>query len=239
MTTLETTHSKSPSVLVIDDDEALRVLFRALLNRAGMTVECVHNGQEGLDRLATRQYDAIVLDLMMPVCSGFDVLRQFEATSPELLRKTIVTTGVNERLLAEIDRGSVYAIIRKPFDIDDLSETILKCVEQPVAPRPPARSRRRALATPEPIDPEGDLSALYAAANERFAARVPELRRLMKRAADSQEELMVRAELRRVMSELGSVFQQVAASGAGAEGFARLAKLANAMSDTPNSRHDH
>lgn len=239
MTSVETAHPKSPSILVIEDDEALRVLFRALLKRAGMAVECVTNGEEGLSRLAARSYDAIVLDLMMPVCSGFDVLRQFAATSPELLRKTIVTTGVNERLLGEIDRGSVYAVIRKPFDIDDLSETILKCVEQPAAQRPPTRSRRRALATPEPIDPEGDLSSLYAAANERFAARVPELRRLMKRAVDTPEELMVRAELRRVVSELGSVFQQVAASGAEAEGFARLARLANAMSDAPRTRREH
>lgn len=234
-----TPETKCPSVLVIEDDEALRVLFRALLKRAGMNAECVHNGAEGLARLTTQSYDAIVLDLMMPVCSGFDVLRQFAAQSPALLRRTIVTTGVNERLLGQIDRGSVYAVIRKPFDIDHLSETILDCVKQRAAARPSRESRRIPDTPPDPADAEGDLSSLYAAANERFAARIPQLRSLMKTAGDSPEELMLRAELRRVVGALGGVFRQVAAAGPEGDGFARLARLAHELTGRPVSHRGH
>lgn len=122
---------KRQTILIVDDDRPLRILFEALLVRQGFVLDCVEDGTEALRRLSTASYDAILLDLMMPVTNGFDVLREFAAKRPALLRRTIIATGVNDRILDTIDRESVFAVLRKPFDIDQLVDTISRCASQP------------------------------------------------------------------------------------------------------------
>jgi DNA-binding response OmpR family regulator len=121
--------SRAP-VLVVEDDEGLQTLFTALLARAGFRVECVSDGAQALERLARSAYSAVLLDLMMRGTNGFDVLHCLAETRPALLRRTIVTSGVSERELAKVDRGSVFAVIRKPFDIDFLIATVIACARQ-------------------------------------------------------------------------------------------------------------
>jgi CheY-like chemotaxis protein len=218
------------AVLVVEDDEALTVLFRALLVRKGWTVDCVPNGKVALEKLGERRYDAIVLDLMMPVMNGFDVMRHLAIHSPALLRRTIVTTGVNEKLLASFDASLVYAVIRKPFDITHLTKTVAECAAQPHE----RRSRRpKEKSAPPQADAEGErasaFAALHGTANTRFGERIGELRKLLKNASASQEELLLRAELRRVLGELRSVFQEAAQrdpNRSRADEFTRLARLA-------------
>lgn len=121
---------KCQTILVVDDDRPLRILFEALLARHGFAMDCVENGAEALQLLSMASYDVILLDLMMPVTNGFDVLDELAATQPALLRRTIITTGVNDRILARLDRESVFAVLRKPFDIHKLVETISRCASQ-------------------------------------------------------------------------------------------------------------
>lgn len=195
------------TVLIIEDDDALRVLYQTLLGRGGYSLDCVTNGEAGLRQLRTRRYDAILLDLTLPVCSGFDVLSRLEASSPDLLRRTIVTTGVSERQLRGLDGRGVHAVIRKPFDIHHLVETVGSCVRQ-------------------------ELETLRADASERFAKHAPRLRRLMREANGSSEELMLRVELRRLVTDLGGAFDEIATIDGGEE-FAPLAQLARQIAVPP------
>lgn len=121
--------SAAPSilVLVIDDDPSLQKLFVTLLRRQGFDVDCASDGFEGIARLKQRNYNAVLLDLMMPKLSGFEVLQQLERDSPEMLERVIVTTGVSSRIIETIKTDQIYALIRKPFDIDDLIDTTRRC----------------------------------------------------------------------------------------------------------------
>jgi CheY-like chemotaxis protein len=153
--------------LVVDDDDALRTLFIALLKREGFEVECVRDGAQALDRLANDSFDVILLDLMMPVTNGYDVLRRLGECRPALLKQTIVTTGVSERDLAKLDRDSVFAVLRKPFDIHVLASTINDCIRD--------RAARATVATA--VDVDDDHARLHGSIGKFVARRTVDARR--------------------------------------------------------------
>ena len=129
-----------PSVLVVEDDEPLRAMMTAVLNRAGFSPECIRDGKAAMAALEQRSYEVIVLDLMMPVMDGFDVMSRLRETHPELLRRVVIATGVAESVLRRFDESTVFALLRKPFDIEELVETLWACAGQT---RPARRRARR------------------------------------------------------------------------------------------------
>ena len=61
-------------VLLAEDDQGIRALVGSVLYRAGLNVEFAADGKEAIEHLQANSYDAILLDLMMPTASGFEVL---------------------------------------------------------------------------------------------------------------------------------------------------------------------
>ncbi len=64
------------SVLIVEDEKPLAHALELKLQHEGYTTATAHNGQECLDLLNSGQYDVVLLDLMMPVMDGFQVLEQ-------------------------------------------------------------------------------------------------------------------------------------------------------------------
>lgn len=114
-------------VLVVDDDPVVRTLILALLERKGHAAEGAIDGEDAIARLRRHPYDALVLDLMLPGRNGFDVLQFLRAERPATLQRTIVVTAASETTLRHFDETSVHALIRKPFDIDDLTHAVDDC----------------------------------------------------------------------------------------------------------------
>lgn len=78
-----------PKILLIDDDRALCELLGEYLESEGFSVESVYDGQSGAARAQSGEWDAIILDVMMPGMSGFDVLKQIKpAVSAPVLMLT-------------------------------------------------------------------------------------------------------------------------------------------------------
>lgn len=67
-----------PQILLIDDDRALCDLLVEYLESEGFSVESVHDGESGMARAMSGDWDAIILDVMMPGMNGFDVLRRIK-----------------------------------------------------------------------------------------------------------------------------------------------------------------
>lgn len=65
-----------PKIVVVDDDHEILKLITMLLRRIGAESKAFISGQEALDYLSTETPDLIVLDLMMPEVTGFDILRR-------------------------------------------------------------------------------------------------------------------------------------------------------------------
>src|SRR5476651_1750377 len=73
--------SSRPRLLVIDDDRKLCRLIAAYLDPLGYDVTAVHTGPEGVERAAQEEWQAVILDLMLPGLDGFEVLKQIRRTS--------------------------------------------------------------------------------------------------------------------------------------------------------------
>ena len=128
-------------VLVVDDDDATRDGLRELLARAGFTVDDADNGATALEKINTRHFGVVLLDVRLPGVGGLDVLaRCVEKRTPS---KIIVMTGVDttETVLAAL-RGQAYDFIPKPIDPSRLVTTV-----------------KRALATGQDVEPIEILSA--------------------------------------------------------------------------------
>ena len=117
------------SVLVIDDDLALRGLFTTLLGKKGFEVDTAADGRVAFDQIHRHNYSVILLDLMMPDVNGFELLNRLERDSPALLDKVIVMTGASQRAIQNLDTSRVWGLIRKPFDIDNLVSSTVACAE--------------------------------------------------------------------------------------------------------------
>ncbi len=120
----------SETVLVVDDDHSIRRLIRTLLTRAGFESEEAQNGDEALRMMKENSYRIILLDLMMPVVNGFEVLEWLEEHSPEHLQCVIVTTAAADRDISRLRRDAVFSVLRKPFDLAELVETVSRCAKR-------------------------------------------------------------------------------------------------------------
>ena len=118
------------TVLVIDDDQALRGFFTTLFSRNGFTVDCACDGRVAYDQLTHHNYSVILLDLMMPGVNGFELLERIQRDSPALLDRVIVMTGASQRAIEKLDTSRVWGLIRKPFDIDQLLSATVACAKR-------------------------------------------------------------------------------------------------------------
>jgi two-component system response regulator CpxR len=68
-------------ILIIDDDEELCELVSEYLSVEGFEISCVNDGETGLERALSGEYDMVILDVMLPKMNGFDVLRNLREES--------------------------------------------------------------------------------------------------------------------------------------------------------------
>lgn len=114
-------------VLVIENDEVIVVLISHILTRHSYVVHTTFDALEADEMLARDQYDAILLDLKMPN-GGVELIQRIENCNPDLLKKIIVVTGAVDEA-KKVAHLPLHAIIRKPFEVSALVETVRACVE--------------------------------------------------------------------------------------------------------------
>jgi CheY-like chemotaxis protein len=107
----------SPSVLVVEDDRDIRDALSEALAFEGYRVAAARDGADGLARARALHPDLIVLDLMMPVMTGFEFLEARRADRALSATPVIVVTA---RHPAEVDGCE---ILHKPFDLEALLST--------------------------------------------------------------------------------------------------------------------
>jgi DNA-binding response OmpR family regulator len=125
-----------PMILIIDDDPGIRGLLSVVLRRKGFDCDVAVDGAEAEKKLRTRDYDAILLDLMLPRLNGFEIIRFLKAERRALLERVIVVTAVAEITLRDFDdQKLVWALLRKPFDLHHLIETVTDCAANAIMQR--------------------------------------------------------------------------------------------------------
>jgi CheY-like chemotaxis protein len=118
-------------VLVVDDDPGVRGLLSALLDREGHTAEFADDGASAVQKMKRTRYAVVLLDLMLPAMNGFEVIRLLKSDRPEQLKNVIVMTAAANRTLQDFDdEDAVFSVVRKPFDINDLTRQVRACASQ-------------------------------------------------------------------------------------------------------------
>ena len=115
------------TVLVVDDDDAIRALVTRILRREHFDIEQASNGEEALNKLRTGSFQTVVLDLMMPIVSGFEVVRYLNTHEDAGTPCVIVISAATERDLRSIDSPYVHTVLRKPFEMADLIAAVRAC----------------------------------------------------------------------------------------------------------------
>jgi CheY-like chemotaxis protein len=115
-------------VLVVDDDPSIRKMIIAALKREGYAFLEAPNGREALELMRSSRPDVVLLDLMMPVLSGWDVLRE-RNNDPELNRIPVIVVSANRdpEVATAVDSG-ICAFLPKPFDIGALGALVRSCI---------------------------------------------------------------------------------------------------------------
>lgn len=115
-------------VLIIDDDRELCALVQRALVAAGVDADCCHSGQSGLLHMEGRDYQLVILDVMMPGFDGFDTLEKIRARScvPVLM---LTAKGDGASKVRGL-RAGADDYLPKPFDLEELSARVLALIRR-------------------------------------------------------------------------------------------------------------
>jgi len=114
--------------LVVEDDEGIVSLVRHVLQREEFTVECLKTGAAAIELMKTVAYDLLIIDLILPLVSGEEVITFIDETQPHTLRRVIVMTA-SPRKLSSAFLERICKVLAKPFNIDELVLMARECVE--------------------------------------------------------------------------------------------------------------
>lgn len=175
-------------VLVVEDDAAIREGLKVLLEARGFAVATTARGEEGLQHILQHEYDAVILDVMLPDRDGFSVLaeaRRMGRATPIL----ILTARTTEDDRVSGLRGGADDYVLKPFSTRELvarvEALIRRARHSPVAERIAVEGVTLDLARQEAIR-EGETTAL----TTREAAILRYLYQHRDRAVGRQELLV-------------------------------------------------
>lgn len=109
-------------ILIIDDDEELCELVSEFLTVEGFAVECINDGENGLQKALTDEQDLVILDVMLPGKNGFDVLRELREKSkiPVLM---LTARGEDSERISGLEAGA-DDYLPKPFNARELAARV-------------------------------------------------------------------------------------------------------------------
>lgn len=151
-------------LLVVDDEESLRITTAAILEREGYQVETASSGNEAVALLETTEFDLVLTDLHMEGGDGLSVLAEIRERAPFTISVVLTGFASVESAIAALQQGA-YDYLVKPCDIDEMKHTIRRGVEH----------RRLMLAEQEA---RGNLERLNRDLERRVEERTAELTRL-------------------------------------------------------------
>jgi len=116
-----------PLILVAEDDADYGQIYMKKLSGLGYTVQLVKNGQEAIEAIKKKMPALLILDLVMPLMDGFEVLREIKADSNLDNMKIIIVTnlGQPEDIAKGLELGADDYLIKANFSIDDVVRKII------------------------------------------------------------------------------------------------------------------
>ena len=115
--------SEAYRALIVEDDPAIRRLVEKLLARHHVKIDTASDGRMAMQKLHESRYSVVVLDLMVPEVSGFELIEFLKTQSWST--PVAVVSAVSQQALKNLDLDVVKLVISKPFDVDEFTKAIL------------------------------------------------------------------------------------------------------------------
>jgi DNA-binding NtrC family response regulator len=109
------------SILLVDDDDAVRASLRRVLKREKYEVIEASSGEEGLAVVKSRPVDIVISDYQMPTMTGLDFLRAVLVVRPDVLRILLTGNADLDMAVRAINEGLVYRFLQKPWNQLDVT----------------------------------------------------------------------------------------------------------------------
>ena len=110
-------------ILVIDDDELIRSIFKETLEQEGHIVVTADNAAKGLMYVTQREFDLVFLDLKLPGTDGADILREMKGAKDKL--PVIIITGYpNSEMMERAMKQGPISVMIKPFNDSDIINAV-------------------------------------------------------------------------------------------------------------------
>jgi len=120
-------------ILFIEDESVLQKTFDSALKEEGYEVVSALDGETGLNLARTQKPDLILLDLVLPKLTGFEVLKKLKETSETKEIPVIVLTNLER--MSDIDKalelGATTYLVKVDYSLDEVIKKIKKILEQP------------------------------------------------------------------------------------------------------------
>ena len=124
-------------ILLVEDDPGIRRFLEVVVARGGFIVDSATDGAEALRLLKQNTYDLMLLDLMLPRISGFDVISALRKLKT---RPAVIVVTSNDA--NDLDPEIIASIVRKPFDLNELM-TLVTATATAAARRRQHKRRKR------------------------------------------------------------------------------------------------
>ena len=117
----------NPEILIIEDEEEMRIALTEVLIRNGYSVHTAPNGIEGLELLNKSPFNMVITDVKMPKISGLEVLKEIKKQSPQIPVIMITAYGTIDNAVEAMKEGA-FDYILKPFSAEILDEAVLRAI---------------------------------------------------------------------------------------------------------------
>lgn len=121
--------SKKLRILHVDDEPDTLSVVKTILEKEGYEVTSVGNGKEALSEVDLNGYSLILLDIMMPDMSGWDLFSRISVVKPGYNVIFLSVLEPTKERLKELKDGGIKDYITKPFDRDDLVARVKKVIK--------------------------------------------------------------------------------------------------------------
>jgi DNA-binding NtrC family response regulator len=112
-------------ILIVDDDENIRTVLKAILKDEGYNVDSVGTGKSAIEKTRRNFYNVALIDIRLPDMEGIELLAKVKDTTPRMRKIIITGYPTLQNAVEAVNRGS-DAYILKPFDVNKILETIRK-----------------------------------------------------------------------------------------------------------------
>ncbi len=115
-------------ILVVDDEISMRELLEFMLEREGYRVTCAKNGKEAISLLEKETFDLLLCDIRLGDITGLNVLEFSKTKNPETV-VIMISAYASTEIAVEAMNSGAYDYVPKPFDTEELRQTIAKALE--------------------------------------------------------------------------------------------------------------